>query len=364
MLLILKCRRETTNSWGIASEVVALAEELCLGLDCQDWRLPKWERGLRRRLAWAVWSMEKWTSASEGRFSHLILGRNWLVKMLSEEDFPNDIGSYGMNYSKKNFPPGYHGNNNSFTGTPNTNISNNTPNNVLNGAGLNSNGQSIPFASILDSNLSQEEVKDRKQLFQNYVSLSIVLGEILDTFYTLGAMSVTNNIEYVLKLAKPLQLKLKEWYQNLPPKLTINYLESGKFNSNAALTLAYFGTEICLHRKTLTTLDTDDSAMNTPELKKVCREAANSRILAAIDFVEDLKPEHINGFWYACSSNNLSLIGSFIALLYCTSDTNEEKLIFRNYLKRYIHILSTSLGNFQKARTALEFSQLLDEILV
>ncbi|KAL6931849.1 hypothetical protein ACO0R3_003316 [Hanseniaspora guilliermondii] len=363
-LLILKCRSETSNNWVIASEVVALAEELGLGIDCQDWRLPKWERGLRRRLAWAVWSMEKWTSASEGRFSHLILGRNWLVKMLSDEDFPNDIGSYGMNYPKNNGHAASYGNNNSFSGTPNTNLSNNTPNNVLNGAGLNSNGQSIPFASILDTNLTPEEVKDRKQLFQNYVSLSIVLGEILDTFYTLGAMSVTNNIEYVLKLAKPLQLKLKEWYQNLPPNLSINHLESGKFNSNAALTLAYFGTEICLHRKILTTLDSDKSAMNSPELKKVCREAANSRVLAAIDFVEELKPEHINGFWYSCSSNNLSLIGSFIALLYCTSETSEEKLIFRNYLKRYIYILRTTLANFQKAKTALEFAQLLDEILI
>lgn len=104
--------------------------------------------------------------------------------------------------------------------------------------------------------------------------------------------------------------------------------------------------------------------MNSPELKKVCREAANSRVLAAIDFVEELKPEHINGFWYSCSSNNLSLIGSFIALLYCTSETSEEKLIFRNYLKRYIYILSTTLASFQKAKTALEFAQLLDEILI
>lgn len=362
-LLILKCRSETSNNWVIASEVVALAEELGLGIDCQEWRLPKWERGLRRRLAWAVWSMEKWTSANEGRFSHLILGRNWMVKMLSDEDFPNDIGTHSLT-NKKN-GANNNNNNNSFNGgTPNTNISNNTPNNALNGAGLNSNGQPMLFTSILDSNLSSEEIKDKKQLFQQYVSLSIILGEILDTFYTLGAMSVTNNIEYVLKLAKPLQLKLREWYHSLPPKLSMNHLEQGKFNSNAALTLAYFGTEICLHRKILTILDCDKSPGNTPELKRVCRDAANTRVLAAIDFVSDLKPEHINGFWYSCSSNNLSLIGSFIALLYCTSDSLEEKNTYRGYLKKYINILKTSLVNFQKAQLALEFSQLLDDILI
>ncbi|XBW36743.1 hypothetical protein QEN19_002320 [Hanseniaspora menglaensis] len=355
-LLILKCRSDTANNWVIASEVVALAEELGLGIDCQDWRLPKWERGLRRRLAWAVWSMEKWTSANEGRFSHLILGRNWLVKMLSDEDFPNDIGTHSI-LNKKN-------SNNNFSGTPNTNVSNNTPNNVLNGAGLNSNGQSMMFNSIFDSQLSSEDIKDKKQLFQQYVSLSIILGEILDTFYTLGAMSVTNNIEYVLKLAKPLQLKLREWYHSLPSKLSMNHLEPGKFNSNAALTLAYFGTEICLHRKILTTLDIDKSAANTPELKRVCRDAAKTRVLAAIDFVSDLKLEHINGFWYSCSSNNLSLIGSFIALLYCTSELNEEKTLYRDYLKKYISILKTTLASFQKAQIALEFSQLLDDILI
>ncbi len=67
-----------------------------------------------------------------------------------------------------------YGSNNSYGETPNTNIDSNTPNNVLNGAGLNSMDRSIPFASILDSTLSQDEIKDRKQLFQNYVSLSIV----------------------------------------------------------------------------------------------------------------------------------------------------------------------------------------------
>lgn len=357
-LLILKCRSETSNNWVIASEVVALAEELGLGIDCQDWRLPKWERGLRRRLAWAVWSMEKWTSASEGRFSHLILGRNWLVKMLSDEDFPNDIGTHSLSGKRSS------SNTNVLNGTSNSNMSNNTPNNILNGAGLNSNGQPILFTSILDSHLTSEEIKDRKQLFQQYVSLSIILGEILDTFYTLGAMSVTNNIDYVLKLAKPLQLKLREWYHSLPVKLSMNHLETGKFNSNAALTLAYFGTEICLHRKILTTLDFDKSSANTPELKRICRDAANTRVLAAIDFVSDLKPEHINGFWYSCSSNNLSLIGSFIALLYCTSERVEEKKLYRDYLKKYINILKTSLANFHKAQIALEFSQLLDDILI
>lgn len=91
-LLILHCRSECPNNWVLCSEVVALAEDLGLGVDCQDWRLPRWERGLRRRLAWAVWCQDKWTSLLESRHSHLILGRNWMVKLaFNRRGFPRQV---------------------------------------------------------------------------------------------------------------------------------------------------------------------------------------------------------------------------------------------------------------------------------
>ncbi|SSD59864.1 uncharacterized protein SCODWIG_01625 [Saccharomycodes ludwigii] len=321
-LLILMCRADSTNNWVIVSEVVALAEELGLGVDCQDWRLPRWERGLRRRLAWAVWAMDKWISLLEGRYSHLILGRNWLVKMLGEEDFPEDSPTMD---------------------SVNQGNSSNNQKSIF-------SAQSPSFASLMDLTPTADDINNGKLLFQQYVSLSIILGEILDTFYTLGALATTNRVEYVLKLAKPLQLKLREWYHSLPPQLSINNFQAKKFNSNASLTLAYFAAEITLHRKIISTLDS-----NTPkELTHVCRQAAKTRLAAAIEFICELKSEHTNAFWYSSSTGNLALMGTFAALLYVTSTTKEEALEFRDYLRKYVWVLRITSKSFEKAKFALD----------
>ncbi|CDO94890.1 unnamed protein product [Kluyveromyces dobzhanskii CBS 2104] len=317
-LLILHCRSERPNNWVLCSEVVALSEELGLGVDCQDWRLPRWERGLRRRLAWAVWCQDKWTALLESRNSHLILGRNWMVKLLTEDDFPDK--SPIISSSQRNKQP--------------------------------SHRPMSPFGntSILDISPTDEDFNNGKVLFRQMVSLSIILGEIMDTFYTIGAIKTTTKIEHVLKLAKPLQLKLREWYHSLPHKLSMSNYCPGSYNSNATLTLAYFSAEITLHRKIISTLSPDSPA----ELITVCRTAAKTRLVAAIEFIRDLKTEHINSFWYTSSTGNLALIGTFSALLYVTAPAKDEALFFRDCLRNYIWILRMSSRSFERAGNALD----------
>lgn len=316
-LLILRCRSECANNWVINCAVVALAEELGLNVDCQDWRLPKWERGLRRRLAWAVWTQDKWTALIESRHSHLILGRNWLVKMLKEEDFPAESPFIGSTAQEKN----------------NYNASNPLGN-----------------ISLYDMSLTNEDYRDGTLMFKQLVSLSVIVGEIMETFYTEGATHASPKIEQVLKLAKPLQLKLREWYHSLPAQLSMNNFIARKLNANATLTLAYFAAEITLHRTIISTLTQD-----TPkELVQVCRTAAKTRLVAAIEFVRDLKNEHINAFWYSSSTGNLMLIATFAALLYVTSRTKDEAIIFRDCLRNYIWVLRIGSKSFDKSANALK----------
>ncbi|AGO13431.1 AaceriACL093Cp [[Ashbya] aceris (nom. inval.)] len=323
-LLILQCRSECPNNWILCSEVVALAEDLGLGIDCKDWRLPSWERGLRRRLAWAVWYQDKWISMLEARYSHLILGRNWLVKMLSDEDFPANSPVISSSQEKNNV---------------NVGPEKGPPSNI----------------AVLDLSPTDEDFNNGKLLFRQMVSLSIILGEILDTFYTLGAISTTTKIEQVLKLAKPLQLKLREWYHSLPSKLSMNSFQPRKFNSNASLTLAYFAAEITLHRKIITTLQPDSPG----DLVQVCRTAAKTRLIAAIEFVRDLKTEHISAFWYSCTTGNLTLISTFAGLLYVTAQTKEDARVFRDCLRNYVWILRMASKSYEKAANALERIQML-----
>lgn len=66
-LLLLLRRQIEGNSLAEGPGVGAFVGQLCavgrvlgLHLDCTEWRIPVWERGLRRRLAWGLWMCDKW----------------------------------------------------------------------------------------------------------------------------------------------------------------------------------------------------------------------------------------------------------------------------------------------------------------
>ncbi|GMF02980.1 unnamed protein product [[Candida] boidinii] len=273
-LLLMQCRSYNDRNWLLCSQVVALAEELGLGLDCANWRLPKWERGLRRRLAWAVFLQDKWTSLIESRPSHIIEGKNWMVRKVTNEDFP-EKGNEADNTKE-----------------------------------------------------GSTDIENGKHLFKEMISLSEILSEILDTFFTVSNMEAITSIDQVLKAAKPLQLKLRNWYHSLPNDLQMNALQLRRLNSNGYLQLAYFAAEITLHRRIISSLDAD----TPPELIRVCRNAARTRLVAAIEFTRDLKPEHIHSFWHSSATSNFTLIGIFASILYVTSETVEEANEYRDQL--------------------------------
>lgn len=300
-LLLLQCRAENPNNWILCQQVVSLAEELGLGLDCHDWKLPKWERGLRRRLAWAVWIQEKWTALTESRVSHFTLGRNWLVRDIANDDFPEIPQT-----------------------RPNTNDD--------------------EFAKMMG------EYEMGKNLFKETIELSMILSEILEGFYTYSAQKTTARIDRTLQLAKPLQLKLREWYHSLPQNLQMQPVVSDRLNPVACLHLSYFAAEITLHRKIILNLSSDDP----PELVKVCRAAATTRLIAVLDFLKNLKKEHINSFWHASTSSNFTIVGSFAAILYVTSSSPQEATMYREYTNN-LKALLQSLGRFfPPARSAVQ----------
>ncbi|CCG20487.1 Dal81 predicted zinc-finger protein [Candida orthopsilosis Co 90-125] len=287
------------SEWVLCSQVVSLAEELGLGLDCNNWKLPKWERGLRKRLAWAVYMEDKWLSLKDSRPSH-INENNWIVLQLHEEDFPDKHGD----------------------------------------------GDLKEGSSDLDTG---------KKIFTNLIALSKILSDILNHFYSMKAMREITNISEVLKLAKPLQLQLRNWFYSLPSELQMNLVQPRKLCSNGYLHLAYFATELTLHRKITTIIYQQTNAGNPPppELVNVCRSAAKTRLLASIEFVRDLKPEHIHSFWHSSSSSNFTLIGTFAAILFISSPTQEEADFYRDQIFNYRWILKISSKGFDQVAEAL-----------
>ena len=74
----------------------------------------------------------------------------------------------------------------------------------------------------------------------------------------------------------------------------------------------------------------------------MCRNAAKTRLISAMDFVNRLKPEHLQAFWYFASKVNFTLIGTFGSLLWATAPAKEEAEFYKLRLREYRWTLSVS----------------------
>lgn len=300
---LLLSQRPEGDQWAPTAQLVAIGQELGLHLDCTHWKIPPWERGLRKRLAWALYMQDKWGSLVHGRPSH-IFASNWAVQPLSPNDFPD-----------------------------------------------------VEFDES-DEEESAEYEKGRL-LFSQMIILSQILAEVLDTFYTLQAISTVtaagaHGTHLVLQLAKPVQLKLKDWFAALPACLRMDAMpplntNPHKLSSTGFLHLAYFATEITLHRRIIRSLTAPPSnshaAQNSqldPYILHICRSAAKTRLISAMDFVNRLTSSHLRSFWYFASKTNFALIGTFGSLLWATAPGREEADWYRRRLGEYRWTLGVS----------------------
>ncbi|KKY26457.1 putative c6 transcription factor [Phaeomoniella chlamydospora] len=296
------------NSSILTMQINAAAFDLGLHQDCSQWNISESHKSLRRRLAWALYAHDKWTAFSTGRPS-LISPNNWAVRRLSPTDFE---------------PP--------------------------------------------QSNVPTVE------LFSQYITLSTLLSSVLDTFYTLASSSMVSP-QQILGLAKPVQLQLKEWYSNLPAclKMDSSIINSGTDSPRpenhsskplAFLHLAYFTTEILLHRCIIRSLSPASVSSTPPSaytpLHHICRLAAKTRLISSLDFCNRLRPEHISAFWPVGSRTQFALIGSFGTLLLATSPTNEEE----DFYSARLHEFRWTLGVCSSAagEDRLGFSDALDKL--
>ncbi|KAI9827271.1 MAG: Fungal specific transcription factor [Thelocarpon impressellum] len=309
--LILLQRRDG-ESWPLTSQLISVGQELGIHLDCSSWRISESERGQRKRLAWALFMQDKWGSLTHGRPSH-IARHNWLVPLLTTQDFEWD-------------------------------------------------------RSPADGDASAADEERAGMLFSQLASLTVILSDVLDTLYSLQAMREVDDAgmqgtRMILERAKPIQMKLKDWFTRLPGPLRLdnnNINKSLKVSSIGKgtgaldaldaspasdrsgvgyLHLAYFATEITLHRRIIRSL----SLVSTdPYLAHICRSAAKTRLISAMDFVNRLKREHLQSFWYFPSRVNFALIGTFGSLLRATAPSKEEADFYRLRLGEYKWTLTAS----------------------
>ncbi|KAF2482318.1 fungal-specific transcription factor domain-containing protein [Neohortaea acidophila] len=286
---LLLLQRAKSSTWTLTVQLVALGQDIGLHLDCTEWSIPLWERRLRKRLAWALYMQDKWSALMHGRPSH-INAADWAVQP--------------------------------------------------------------PVASDFDDNLDPEpsepapEAAKGRSLFMHMISLTSIMAEVCSTFYSQTAKAEFARAgryatQLVLNRAKPVQIKLKDWFAKLPPECKMDSPALGPhhLSSTGYLHLGYFATEISIHRRIVQSLNT---ATADPYMLYICRSAAKTRLISAMDFANRLQPAHLDAFWYFASAANFALIGTFGALLMATAPGKEEAEFYSWRLREFRWTLAVS----------------------
>ena len=294
---VLLMQRPNVDTKALNTQLVTMAYELGLHLDCTSWSISDEERTIRKRLAWALYMQDKWCSLIHGRPSS-ISREHWAVPALDEEE----------------------------------------------------------QATGLMDDASLQEVDRGRELFNQMTKLTAILSTVLDTFYTLKSMQEVddagpNGTRLILERAKPVQIRLKEWFTQLPRNLKMDENMTGKPSSTGYLHLAYFATEITLHRCIIRSLSSNN---DDTYLTHVCRSAAKTRLISAMDFVNRLRPEHLTSFWYFPSKVNFALISTFGSLLLATAPCQEEADFYRTRLEEYRWTLTVSSRSAPFLQFAIE----------
>lgn len=274
---LLLLQRSGGDSWVLTSQMVALSEDLGLHVDCSPWDIPDWEKGVRRRLTWAVFMQDKWGALIHGRPSH-VSAHHWRAAPLQLSDFPESA------------------------------------------------------ADEDDAEVSAEVEKGR-HLFMRLAQLTEIMSDAHSTLYAPCQVVCQRNespdaVVGLLEQVKPIALRLKHWASTLPAELGMDHVKARKLCANGYLHLSYYATEIIIHRHIIRSL--------TPEhpdhIRTICRDAAQTRLEHAMAFVEKLRPEHLQSFWWFAAPKSLALIGMFAALLSATSASTAETAFFKQKL--------------------------------
>jgi hypothetical protein len=333
---LLLLQRAKSNTWTLSVQLVALGQDLGLHLDCSSWSIPAWERSLRKRLAWALYMQDKWSAVMHGRPSH-INSADWNVAALTADDFETEESS-------------------------------------------------DPLLTPRAEETPDDHLEHGRTCFMQMIALTGIMAEVCDTFY-----SATAKAEYaqagpyasqlVLNRAKPVQIKLKDWFARLPAECKMDNnsssgsssssshaaaaaaAESRTFAQQGHLHLAYFATEISIHRRIVQALADAAPPGPPPYMLFICRAAAKTRLISALDFVNRLRPAHLHAFWFFAAPFHFALIGTFGALLQATSPGAEEAWFYACRLNEFRWTLGVSARQAPWIAGALEALEVNAEML-
>ncbi|EEA23561.1 conserved hypothetical protein [Talaromyces marneffei ATCC 18224] len=268
--------------WPLTNMLVGTAQEIGLHVNPENWNILPSERKLRRILWWAVFTHDKWMAHTLGRPSHIV-SHNWNVKPLALTDFADDENRISI--------------------------------------------EGISYA----------------QAFISLCSLTRVLSDVCDNFYSIRAKSETSPTDVVLSKAEIYLSEIQKCTSKMP-EITV---ESPIHDYTTKL-MAFF--------VSLSALRAALSASNTQQSDRAGYTA--SSIIELIrdrlfPIFEALKTARSTGVWLSYMRGSLTMTGSLLITILLSSveeqDFHDRQVLlvqYHNYLKS-LGDLHTQTGHFE-----------------
>ena len=242
------------SSGRLMSTAVSVSQTIGLHREPASWHLtPVHERKLRRRLWWALYTMEKWFALARGMPSHISV-EEYDVETLDTQDLEGSLST------------------------------------------------TVASRAHFESLVSLTGILAQVQQ---------------DFYTVRATKRMSNDLHASLEAARPLRQKLSEWNEELPIELKSRQRPGERsqpgpsvqgLDASASLHLSYIATHMTLFRALLRPLDQWSDIVNRcPEEAERVYEVALAVIKGAIicvkelvEFVEGLRDAQWNAFWHSC----------------------------------------------------------------
>ncbi|KAH7120597.1 fungal-specific transcription factor domain-containing protein [Dactylonectria macrodidyma] len=339
---------DTSFTWSFTTSIVGIVTSLGLHLECKSWSIPDWEKRLRRRLWWMVFSEEKWRSLLLGRPS-VIAKDQWNVSGLTTSDFDMDDISIRDDYSV----------------------------------------EVHKFLKALQAS-APASGSDQHIISQQIATLACIADNIYSALYTIRAtQALADNLDASVKTIRPLREELTLWYAKLPASLKSHKKSDPERtapitpSSAACLRFAYLTLEVLLYRALLRPLGGADFGEDGQDLQskdQVTHEsgarfvtpdhadhvagnikkkdpsfrvqaepiisAAENCAALVTKFTVELMSWDFAGFWYSWSRIGWATTSSFLALLLVQSPSVEHAITCKVLIDRWRQILRHQSQSF------------------
>ena len=259
------------------AQLVAVAQNIGLHVDCEDWAIPSWEKGLRRRLGAILYVQDRWGALVHGR-PPLLHDDNWNLQPCTLSDFPEVDED------------------------------------------LSSNVKSTMAEGSINTDLGYEA-------FVQQTQLAHILSEIMAQFYSSAACRRGGTLdrmmaapETAMAAALPLLQTLRSWHAALPSTLALDCIQHRRLSANAPLHVARIAVEVALHRALLRLMTSDTPAAIVGQVRGMARE----HVATSLQVLNALQPEHTGAFWSGVAAYQIVSIGSLIGLLWATTEDADE----------------------------------------